>query len=128
MKDIKFRVWNSKIFVFGPYRDDTNPSWALAFASAIDQEPEQYVGIKDKNGREIFEGDILGSLEENNGNVNKAAANRKRPSVLGVVTFESGSFGVQIDYDMLFFPFAEMVLHDLEVIGNIHENPTMFER
>lgn len=65
---------------------------------------EQYTGLKDKNGKEIFEGDVVRQFDDEE---------------YFVVKFEYGGF----------LPFtANMLTFDTdycEVIGNIHENPEL---
>ncbi len=72
MRDLKFRVWDeerkemSDSFGFErsyiPFPKDKY--WAISPISEICQYPHlhvmQFTGLRDKNGKEIFEGDILG--------------------------------------------------------------------
>ena len=71
----------------------------------------QYIDRKDKNGVEIYKGDILVICET-------------RPPLS--VAFRDGSFGY-ITHNC-FISFLHLLPGDLEVIGNIHENPELLER
>ena len=81
-----------------------------------DVELMQYTGIKDKNGKEIYEGDIV--LIDKTNILHKT-----------VVKFKHGAFIADIigdnDYIYLFhFGFNK---DDFEVVGNIYENHKLLE-
>lgn len=84
----------------------------------------QYTGLKDKNGKEIYEGDILTWGEDG----------FAVPSPI-VVEYKHGAFGY-VYVDGNFYPFAGVSsftfnLFDtddrFEVIGNIYDNPELLK-
>lgn len=71
----------------------------------------QYTGLKDKNGVEIYEGDII-----------KAKFFNKE--IVGYIGFSMGCFmiaGSGVSDNQIF------VFNDIEVIGNIYDNPKLLE-
>lgn len=78
----------------------------------------QYTGLTDKNGKKIFEGDVVSGLF------------RLHLPVNGLVAFENGSFGLLWSRDGVetFWAFVSICNIEYEVIGNIHDNPELVER
>jgi uncharacterized phage protein (TIGR01671 family) len=132
MREIKFRAWDTERKhliisdalndIFLPLSGDTtiqdnyesceSQQAIVGFEDFIRERPElilqQFTGLFDKNGKEIWEGDILdlsgGTLE---------------------VIFNYGSFGYMC------CGFVTLSQHNYldrcEVIGNVHENPELLE-
>ena len=73
----------------------------------------QFTGLLDKYGNRIFEGDIVDILTEN--------------EEIGVVAYEDGGFWVNADGFNVDF-HSNINGTDLEVIGNIHDNPELLRR
>jgi hypothetical protein len=73
----------------------------------------QTTGLKDKNGKEIFEGDILTS---------------QNYPVKGVVEFRT-DLGLWVHYlkGYNYFEYLGNVAGSKEIIGNIYENPDLLE-
>lgn len=81
----------------------------------LDETPiMQYTGLKDKNNKEIYDGDIL-----SDGNVKN----------LYKVIFENGSFRTEYngDFEEYSFDLIDVVAQGCEVVGNIYENPELME-
>lgn len=77
----------------------------------------QYTGLTDKNGKKIFEGDILeGDLEDS---LDPGA--KWRSEVIW------GKFGWNCKGNKISLPMDECDIREGEVIGNIHDNPELLK-
>jgi len=116
MKEIKFKAWDKKKkdFVFYPHGIQTTVMLDGSKVITIDDEDVEFLlftGLKDKNGKEVYEGDIC---EYHNG----------RGVYVGVVKY------IQ-EYSAFRIEFNDGTWTDLafvEVIGNIYENPELLEQ
>lgn len=86
----------------------------------------QFTGLTDKNGKKIFEGDIVKAIQTEY-NEDK----EKEPIVfefIGEMIFEDGCFGLRAKHIVDFYaPMWEEDDVKLEVIGNIYDNPELLE-
>lgn len=117
MRDIKFRqllkpelVYNNESFHFWGFVGDGFMS--PCGKNDIISESQQFTGLKDKNGIEIFEGDILAYGE----NVPERA-----------VIFENGAFRLADDTNQSDQILVTDTAKRLIITGNIYENPELFE-
>lgn len=83
----------------------------------------QYTGLTDKNGKRIFEGDILGMRIEDRqyieGDVKYGVFNR--------TCRHSGVYGWYVKYQKLSGDIRHVEDGLLEIFGNIHDNPELLE-
>lgn len=122
MREIKFRCWDKEnkemLDVEYLHWDDCTREFSIRttmYSDYFDTEDMilmQYVGLKDKNGKEIYEGDIV------------KANWFDKTEVIGEIYFSMGCFilaNSSVSDNQLF------IFKNLEVIGNIYENPELLE-
>ncbi len=81
----------------------------------------QFTGIKDKNGKEIYEGDVIEATEALFGE-------RAHIKSKAVVRFEDGAFKVaSVNLSIVAITETNGLSFDPEIIGNIYENPELLK-
>jgi uncharacterized phage protein (TIGR01671 family) len=116
MREIKFRAWDGKrseiiYFDFQLLHDESRMFYNEQIKG---NHIMQFTGLHDKNGREIYEGDIV------------SAAFYENP--LEILTIEWVHSGFLIcDKPGKGYPLNIHGLHDIAVEGNIHENPELLK-
>lgn len=114
MREIKFRAWMYRKMLYNVFPTGKNGE-CYSFISNLyykcDHNIMQYTGLKDKNGKEIYEGDILEYTTE--------ISSKK---TIGKVEFYNGCFVVGRPKDYIY------IIDNIEIIGNIYENPELLNQ
>jgi hypothetical protein len=109
MRKLKFRAWDKQKKQM--INDITHPIWANSFPNEIDV--MQFIGLVDKNGKEIYEGDII---QNQNSEVNyEVKQSDKFQTGFDPFTGESECCGCS----------PKVWVEDCKIIGNIYENPEL---
>lgn len=118
-REIKFRIWHTvnKRFMDGngsmlfEFLQGSDGTYAGAENKVI---PQQYTGLEDKNGEEIYEGDFI---KNSDGLIMVVKWNNKYAAFRCAVSESSDGW----------MPLIDDLVKDFEVIGNIFENPELLK-
>jgi uncharacterized phage protein (TIGR01671 family) len=144
-RELKFRIWNNvdkewdnpaivEVFssdgILRPLYDDGNGGdWRNKYVIT------QYTGLKDCNGTEMWEGDIL-DVEYSAGHERDSSGDYSYKSL--VVVWKNGGFYLKMPrevwtglsgqkeyYGDEYEPISSYFIEYAEVVGNIHQNPKL---
>jgi uncharacterized phage protein (TIGR01671 family) len=121
-REIKFRCWDPKEGCGLMYRADEfriNANGSIVWSSNPHSESilMQYTGLKDKNGREIYEGDII-----------KYEADDFKIET-DVVKWDSKKVGFEpFDFEGIVGCNSNINDSQCEVVGNIYANPDLLKK
>lgn len=119
-REIKFRAWAKDVQTMSEW-DYIKDVWNLDGLESEDSEIMQFTGLRDKNGKEIYEGDFVQFYHKEKG------------YVIGDIVFESGAFIIGSDnlpdsYSILLEEAdSEKDCMTIEIKGNKFENPEILD-
>ena len=118
MREIKFRAWDKRehrmmmyIQIPAPCMSESD-LWILM----------QYTGLKDKNGKEIYEGDVVKTFTVTGGKL------QEDKGLQEIHWWNSGFCRGIKDVQGLPLWWLDKDTQKFEVVGNIYENPELLEK
>lgn len=139
MRKFRYRIWYKDMMLYPPdsidsmttcrqsdgFQTGISPHLSLDGRWYINGECQkfelmQFTGLSDKNGKEIYAGDLY--------QVAKNAIYQVKYCEGGISDFEwYGGMFILYSTEELFFPFDDFSMKTGEVIGNIYENPELIK-
>lgn len=118
MKTNKFRSWISSIQEFVYFENGVYSKFTDDGISVFNWDnAEQYTGLKDSKGKEIYEGGIL-----------EYYSKYDEEALKYIVKFGNGSFYLEGENHIeSFFMISNDFFKDCKIIGNIHTTPELLK-
>ena len=110
----EYREYGSNFYIVRGYAEHNDDGWHFLSYLVDEQTIRQYTGLTDKNGKKIFEGDIMPVWEQGEEYNYKVIYNGDC-FMLSMLDSEQGSYPLSTKNVMS------------EVIGNIHDNPELLK-
>lgn len=114
---------NGKYFIYYEEPDEMCQTGNWLFYKVVDPSTVgQYTGLTDKNGKKIFEGDIVRYDTDTN-----RADNKEIHEVVFETRGGSGYFGIRVSKIETWQFCLEVPAKLMEVVGNMHDNPELLK-
>lgn len=118
-RDIKFRVYDKKLKrMLGVQKHSFKTKKSMPYGFNMEYDfggIMQYTGLKDKNGKKVYEDDII------------KYSHKVVGTILRKVRMKYGMWGIEGIVKGTQIPFANILESEYEVVGNIYENPELLE-
>jgi uncharacterized phage protein (TIGR01671 family) len=123
-KDIKFRAWDKDSSNMLPWSHMTTGFLQGFLGKKYNVDIMQFIGLKDRNGKEIYEGDIVIMHYFSEGLGSNLGVFEKENSVTGDIQYRK-DFATYVvntkNIDYVISEYCQDPSEELEVIGNIYE-------